>query len=282
MVRWHRPDYPRTTCLLFLLLGSLSYIGLAIPLPPSTVEPDTGLVLPPQGLYDSCWIQQEECVSHLDALAARGFELILNYGQLYGNSAAQIAYADRAHALGMKIIWSINYRPDWTADNLLAKYADLAAECKCSDNLGLISYFVNLVKDHPATWGYYLADEVSPEEHDRLLVYSDLISSSIPTTPGCTLWRVPTIRWNCISIFLLFCRIPPTSWGRVITRMGILTKETCRPATPGRRRASPRTGRTDWGCNPQSCSRLFRKPAMLRSLCACPGQAARLSPATPR
>jgi hypothetical protein len=134
-------------------------------------------------MYDSCWIAQEECVHHLEVLAGRGFELILNYGQLYGDSAAQIAYADRAQALGMQIIWSINYRPDWTDDNLLAKYTDLAAECDCTDNLGLIAYFVNLVKDHPATWGYYLADEVSPDEHDRLRLYSDLIKRLDPEHP---------------------------------------------------------------------------------------------------
>lgn len=139
--------------------------------------------LPPQGMYDSCLITEAECVQHLEVLAERGFKLILNYGQLYASSAAQIAYADRAQALGMQIIWSINYRAEWTDDNLLSKYADLAAECDCTDNLGLIAYFVNLVKDHPATWGYYLADEVAPQEHDRLLQYSALIKQLDPDHP---------------------------------------------------------------------------------------------------
>jgi hypothetical protein len=179
----------RVAGLLLALCASLSLAPLTAnqhpgqttaPIPPQN---QTGGVLPPQGLYDSCLIQEEACASHLDVLAEHGFKLILNYGQLYGNSAAQIAYADRADALGMQIIWSINYRPDWTADNLLAKYPELAAECNCRDNLGFITYFINLVKDHPATWGYYLADEVSPDEHDRLLVYSDLIRRLDPDHP---------------------------------------------------------------------------------------------------
>ena len=158
----------------------------ATPIAPPYSTPaalSTELILPPQGLYDSCWIQQDECVNHLDVLAAKGFKLILNYGHLYGNSNSHIAYADRAHSLGMKIIWSLNYTSDWTDDNLLAKYPDLAAECECADNIGFITYFVKLIQNHPATWGYYLADEVPAKEHDRLKVYSDLIKNLDPVHP---------------------------------------------------------------------------------------------------
>jgi hypothetical protein len=100
----------RVAGLLLALCASLSLAPLTAnqhpgqttaPIPPQN---QTGGVLPPQGLYDSCLIQEEACASHLDVLAEHGFKLILNYGQLYGNSAAQIAYADRADALGMQII----------------------------------------------------------------------------------------------------------------------------------------------------------------------------------
>ena len=147
-----------------------------IPLPTPT-SPPSGITLPPQGLYDSCVIHQADCVNHLDVLAAKGFKLILNYGQLTSNSGMQIAYANRAQSLGMKIIWSINYSPKWTNNNLLMDFPDLASECDCIDNIGFITYFVNLVKNHPATWGYYIADEVHVTEHDRIRVYSDLIKT---------------------------------------------------------------------------------------------------------
>jgi hypothetical protein len=178
---------PRFTWVLLLLSGlltfSLSGAKPAVTPGPEPAATQSEITLPPQGLYDSCWIEQDECLHHLDELAAKGFQLILNYGQLYGDAASQIKYADRAQALGMKIIWSINYSADWQQADLLEKYADLAADCDCTDNLGLIAYFVNLVKDHPATWGYYLADEVSPQEHERLRTYSDLVKQLDPDHP---------------------------------------------------------------------------------------------------
>ena len=73
--------------------------------PTSTAGPSKPIALPPQGLYDSCVPGVADCNDHLDTLASKGFTLILNYGQMYGTTDAQIAYADRAQSLGMKIIW---------------------------------------------------------------------------------------------------------------------------------------------------------------------------------
>ncbi len=61
------------------------------------------------------------CMNHLNTLAEKGFTLIPNYGQLYGITASQIAYAYRAQSLGMKVIWSIQYRPDMPADWMTSK-----------------------------------------------------------------------------------------------------------------------------------------------------------------
>lgn len=141
------------------------------------------IILPPQGLYDSCWIEEEECVDHLEVMAKHGFKLVLNYGQMYGSPEAQLKYADRAQELGIQIIWSINYLAEWTDNNLIEKYDTIAAECNCKNNIDLITYFVNLVKDHPATWGYYMADEVPVEEHDRLKTYTDLVKRLDPEHP---------------------------------------------------------------------------------------------------
>ncbi len=89
--------------------------------PTSTAMPPKLISLPPQGLYDSCVPDAADCMNHLNTLAEKGFTLILNYGQLYGMTASQIAYADRAQSLGMKVIWSIQYRPDMPADWMTSK-----------------------------------------------------------------------------------------------------------------------------------------------------------------
>jgi hypothetical protein len=151
--------------------------------PTSTAIPLKPISLPPQGLYDSCVPDDTDCINHIDTLSKKGFTLILNYGQLYGTSAAQIAYADRAQAQGMKVIWCIQYRPDMPDDWMISKYEGLARDSQCAENICLIKYFVSLVKDHPATWGYYVADEVAPAEHDRLKEWTDLVKELDPQHP---------------------------------------------------------------------------------------------------
>ncbi|HSL42303.1 MAG TPA: hypothetical protein VK897_02650 [Anaerolineales bacterium] len=141
------------------------------------------LTLPPQGLYDSCIPSDAECIDHLDVLAEKGFTLIVNYGQLYGDAESQIAYADRAFSLGMKVIWAILPRLDRPDDWMLTKFPELSADSRCSDNDCVIEYFVNLVKDHPATWGYYVADEIRPTEYIKLQKWSDVIRQADPNHP---------------------------------------------------------------------------------------------------
>jgi hypothetical protein len=153
------------------------------PEPTSTAIPPKPISLPPQGLYDSCVPDEADCMDHLNTLADKGFTLILNYGQLYGTSASQIAYADRAQSLGMKVIWCIQYRPERPDDWMISKYTELASESQCAQNDCLIRYFINLVKNHPATWGYYVADEVAPTEYTKIKEWTDLVKELDPNHP---------------------------------------------------------------------------------------------------
>ena len=156
-------------------------------LPTATSTPDVNkpptITLPPQGLYDSCVPSYEDCLNHLNVLAEKGFKLIVNYGQLYGDVKSQIAYADRAHSLGMQVIWSILPRIGQPDNWMISKYPNLAGESKCSDNNCLIKFFVDLVKDHPATWGYYVADEIKPAEYEELKKWTDAIRQADPNHP---------------------------------------------------------------------------------------------------
>ncbi len=137
-----------------------------------------------QGLYESCAPRKgPQCLDRLKQMAAGGFSFVLNYDQLSGNAEQQLAYARQAHSLDMEVIWAIKSHDFWDGTDLIGKYSDLATTCNCSDNDGFIRYFVNLVKNLPATWGYYIGDEVSPNDHDKLKTFSDLVKQIDPYHP---------------------------------------------------------------------------------------------------
>jgi hypothetical protein len=170
---------PGILLLIFLPMLETSTIFLPIVFAPEA------RTLPAQGLYDSCVAYDPACMNHLDLFDSAGFRLVLNYGTYYDRTRSLIAYANRAQSLGMKIIWSTQYRPEMGVDSayLIKKYPDLAGESGCLDNTCFVRYVVNLVKNHPATWGYYVADEVGPLEHDKMKYYTDLIKSTDPNHP---------------------------------------------------------------------------------------------------
>jgi hypothetical protein len=136
------------------------------------------------GLYESCPLRRGLfCLDRLKQMAKGGFKLVLNYDQLAGDAEQQLAYAAQANVLGMKIIWAMNNPVIWNGTNLIKYYATLAATCQCSDNTSFIRYIINLVKDLPATWGYYVGDEVVPSNHAKLKAFTDLIKLVDPDHP---------------------------------------------------------------------------------------------------
>src|SRR5260370_3153467 len=121
------------------------------------------------GIYESCSPSNSaDCLYHLNTMAAAGFKLVINYGELYGNASFQQAYLDRAQSVGMKVILALNNPTFYNGKDLSSKFPALADTCNCTDNHGFIEYVVNLVKNHPALWGYYVGDEVDPGYHDEL------------------------------------------------------------------------------------------------------------------
>jgi hypothetical protein len=83
---------------------------------------------------------------------------------MYATAEDQLNYARKAHALGIKIIWPLNDTAYRDGSDLRDRYNNLASTCNCTDNTGFITYVVNLVKNLPATYGYYIGDEVEPDE----------------------------------------------------------------------------------------------------------------------
>jgi hypothetical protein len=148
------------------------------------VSPSPHSSLPPQGVYESCAPSEgASCLEHLQQIAQGGFQLILNYNQLYGSEAQQLAYAARAKSLGIKIIWALSDPAFWNGTDLRHQFGTLAATCHCSDNAGFISYVVHLAKALPATWGYYVGDEVKPGNLDKMKAFADLVRQSDPSHP---------------------------------------------------------------------------------------------------
>ncbi len=128
-----------------------------------------------QGVYESCLPGDAACLAHLNIMASKGFKLVLNYSQLWASDTQEIAYADRAQALGMKVIWAMNDPAFRNGTDLRSYYSGLASTCNCSDNAGFIRYVVNLVKDLPGTWGYYIGDEVDSSNQAQVKAFSDLV-----------------------------------------------------------------------------------------------------------
>ncbi len=137
-----------------------------------------------QGMYEGCQTGTgQTCLDRLTQMANAGMKLVINYNQFAGNADSQMAYANKANSLGMKIIWGMSDSIWWDGTDLRAYFPGLAATCNCTDNSGFITYVVNLVKNQPATWGYYIADEPNPANHDAIKAFSDLVHQTDPDHP---------------------------------------------------------------------------------------------------
>ena len=132
--------------------------------------------LPPQGLYEGCAPggELDTCIARLARIRAAGFRYVLNYSAWYGTPAELLRYADAAQALGLKLIWPLN-NPVWRElGDFGANYPSLAT------NLGGA---IGLVADHPATWGFYVGDELPSSEAGRVRRLSALVRTAAPGKP---------------------------------------------------------------------------------------------------
>lgn len=122
--------------------------------------------LPPQGLYDQCSPAQsgDACASRLAQMGGAGFKLVLNYTSWDATPDQLVAFANNAAANGMQVIWPLNH-PVWRQDGDITKvYPKLAAACGCSQAHDLLAYVTTLLRGNPATWGWYIGDELPPTE----------------------------------------------------------------------------------------------------------------------
>ena len=137
------------------------------------------------GIYESCSTAYVAiCLSHLNTMAAAGFKLVIDYDEIYGDASFQKAYLDRAQSVGMKVILPLKDPAFYDGSDLRSQFPSLAETCDCTNNTGFIQYVVNLVKNHPALWGYYIGDEVDPGNHNRMKSkLADVVHRLDPTHP---------------------------------------------------------------------------------------------------
>lgn len=164
------------------LLGSLTVVATA------TAAAGTAQAsLPPQGLYEGCAPKSAtmNCGQRLQNMGGAGFKYVLNYSAWYGSAAEVRNYADQAAAAGMQVIWPLNHTAWRNGAELADIYPGLAADCGCTSNDDFRDYAVNLVKDHPATWGFYVGDEQLPtaENVAKIKALSDQVKSIAPDKP---------------------------------------------------------------------------------------------------
>jgi hypothetical protein len=164
------------------LVASLAALALAL-LGPGTAQAK----LPPQGMYEGCAPKSTtmDCGQRLQAMADAGFKYVLNYSSWYGSADQVRGFADQAAAVGMQVIWPLNH-PAWRdEDELSDNYPDMADDCGCDTNPDFREFAVNMVKDHPATWGFYVGDEQLPTADNvaKILALSQEVRQLAPGKP---------------------------------------------------------------------------------------------------
>lgn len=121
--------------------------------------------LPPQGLYEQCAPNSEtlNCGARLRKMRRAGFRYVLNYTAWFGTPQEVLHFADQAAHAGLKVIWPLN-DPAWrNGTDLQRHYRFLGPHlCGCDGNADFLKSAIDLVRGHPATWGFYIGDEVHP------------------------------------------------------------------------------------------------------------------------
>ena len=105
---------------------------------------------PVSGIYDACAYSDPlkmalpNCDDRLRALRRGGFDVVLNYWSAAMSIDENLSYAGKAASLGMRVIWNLSNYRNQTLDQKLE--------------------LVRATASHPTTWGYYIGDEVRPED----------------------------------------------------------------------------------------------------------------------
>lgn len=160
--------------------------------------------LPPQGVYELHSLKADG-QHRLDLIARGGFKVVLNYAAVAPWADPDVnmqqikAYADHAASNGLQVIWSLKDPQWWDGTNLLSVFPGLASQLGAKSNAEFIMNFVGALKNHPATWGYYVADESGATKATQVIAIADAIRAADPHHPTLTVhmsnqWRDGTMQ----------------------------------------------------------------------------------------
>lgn len=160
----------------------LAVLAVAAP----AVGTPSAAAAPAQGIYDQCapGAVADHCASRLQTMAAGGFTVVVNYGALDGDPAAILAFADAAAAAGVRVVWPLIAAAWRDEDDPRARFPALARACGCDRRDALVAYVTHLVGGHPATWGWYVGDELGAEQHASALALRGLVRDRDPAHPS--------------------------------------------------------------------------------------------------
>jgi hypothetical protein len=116
---------------------------------------------PVQGMYESCSPAEPECMTRLAEMRGAGITRVINYMAWRGTPEQRQRYADAAARLGVGLVWPIDRR--WSRPE--------------------IESGVQEVRYHPATWGYYVDEELPPALAPELQARSDVVRAADPNHP---------------------------------------------------------------------------------------------------
>jgi hypothetical protein len=96
-------------------------------------------------VYESCDSDETDaqCDAHLDGIGQRGFGLVINYGLFESEPQRLVAYADAAARANVAVAWDLS--------SSVFRDGSLAAP-EIDDR-------ITAVREHAATWGWYVGDE---------------------------------------------------------------------------------------------------------------------------
>lgn len=106
------------------------------------------------GLYENCAPGHTQAAQRLEEMKDAGMDRVLNYWAFDGTDQEVLDYADAARDLGLKLIWPH----------------------------GATSDQIELVKDHPATWGFYIGEEAMdrPDQLATIRAYAADVADAAP------------------------------------------------------------------------------------------------------
>src|SRR5215208_5069476 len=168
---------PRSARLRVLLIAL--FLALVVAAPASAAE--TAPRMPAQGVYDWCSPAEssDHCASRLRLIAEAGFEVVQNMSGLDGKLSDVRAFADAAEANGVSVIWSLQHGAEPT--NFLG--SEVTAGCGCTTAEEALAYLIGALRSYPSTWGYYVADEPTPVDHDKVVDHAAWLKALDPQHP---------------------------------------------------------------------------------------------------